>query len=126
RTRVLLAFEKAERSKDPLERAKHLTFVIVGGGPTGVELAGAIGEMANFILPQEYHHVSSGSAKILLLEGAPDILGSFAPSLVRRERKDLEALGVEVRTGSFASAVGPEGIESGNDWIPASTILWAA
>lgn len=126
RRRVLLAFELAELSQNADERTRHLTFVIVGGGPTGVELAGAIGEMANVILPKEYRHVDTGSAKILLLEGGSEILNSFAPSLIRRAHRDLQALGVEVRTGTFASALGPAGIRTGDEWIPASTVLWAA
>lgn len=136
RRRVLLAFEAAEREGDPLEQRRLLTFVIVGGGPTGVELAGALAEIARRTLRQDFRAIRSESARIVLLEGGPDVLAAFPPSLRAAARASLLTLGVEVLTGSLVTEVDARGVS----WratgpgaegavpqrIDAQTILWAA
>src|SRR6478672_7312962 len=99
RRRVLLAFEAAEREHDPAAATRLLTFVIVGGGPTGVELAGALAEIARHTLRGNFRHVRPESSRILLLEGGPNLLAAFPETLRMAARKSLETLGVEVRTG---------------------------
>ena len=99
RTRVLLAFERAERAATPEERHRHLTFVVVGGGPTGVEVAGAIAEIARFALKRDFRHIDPRHANILLLEGGPRILPSYPES--------LSAEGTGTRSGSSASTCAP-------------------
>lgn len=126
RRRVLLAFERAECCAREDERGAYLTFVIVGGGPTGVELAGAIGEMAHQALKNEFKHIDTRQARIVLLEGGSSILSGFDPKLVGRAVRDLEALGVEVRTGSMVTEIREDGVRAGELWIPARTALWAA
>ena len=106
RRRVLLAFERAESEPDRERRGAHLTFVIVGGGATGVELAGAIGEMKNYTLRHDFRAIDSRDARILLLDAGERILPSFAPALSVRAQRDLERLGVEVRTRSLVTDVG--------------------
>src|SRR5262245_40585271 len=101
RRRVLLAFEAAERESDPAERQRLLTFLIVGGGPTGVELAGALAEIARHSLPSDFRSIHPESARIMLLEGGPHILPTFTPSLRADARRSLERLGVEVVTGAL-------------------------
>jgi NADH dehydrogenase len=126
RRRVLLAFEAAERETDPAAQRRLLTFVIVGGGPTGVELAGALAEIARSALRGNFRHVRPESARILLLEGGPHVLASFPEKLRRAAHESLEKLGVEVRTGCVVSAIDGEGVTAGGERIPAETILWAA
>lgn len=126
RRRVLLAFERAECGARPEERDALLTFVIVGGGPTGVELAGAIGEMAHQALKNEFQRIDTRQARIVLVEGGPDILAGFDTRLTRRAKRDLHALGVDVRTNSMVTEIREDGVRAGEEWIPARTVLWAA
>jgi NADH dehydrogenase len=126
RRRMLLAFEAAEREQDDAAQRRLLTFVIVGGGPTGVELAGALAEIARHALKNDFRHIRPESARILLIEGSPHVLGTFPASLQADARKDLEQLGVEVRTGTVVTAIDEDGVTAGGEKIPAQTILWAA
>ena len=126
RRRVLLAFERAERESDPARRQALLTFVIVGGGPTGVELAGALAEIARQSLAKDFRHFDPSSSKIILLEGGPAVLPPFPEPLRDAARRDLERLGVEVRTGTLVTRIGPGFVEAGADRIAADTVLWAA
>ena len=126
RRRVLLAFEAAEREQDEAAQRRLLTFVIVGGGPTGVELAGALAEIARHALRNDFRRIHPESARILLVEGSPHVLGSFPDTLQAAARDDLKKLGVEVRTGSVVTAIDEDGVTAGGEKIPAQTILWAA
>jgi NADH dehydrogenase len=126
RRRVLLAFEAAERETDPAAQLRLLTFVIVGAGPTGVELAGALAEIARQSLRQNFRRIHPESARILLLEGGPHVLPPFAEPLRQAARRSLEQLGVEVRTGSVVTAVDEDGVAIGAERIAAATVLWAA
>jgi NADH dehydrogenase len=131
RRRVLLAFEAAEREPDEGRRRRVLTLVIVGGGPTGVELAGALAEIARQSIPQDFRSINPRSARILLLEGGPTILPQFAEPLRVAARQALERLGVEVRTGSIVTGVNEAGVVASagggaGESIDAQTVLWAA
>lgn len=126
RRRVLHAFEQAELADDALEQRKNLTFVIVGGGPTGVELAGAIGEMSRFTLAKDFRNIDAKSARIMLIEAGPRILPMFSEPLAARAMRDLEGLGVQTWTNSRVTAVSEDGVEIENETINASTVLWAA
>ena len=126
RRRVMEAYEAAERTNDPKERKKQLTFVIVGGGPTGVELAGSIGEMSRFTLSKFYRHIDPKLTRIFILEAADRILGTFAPELSSKATRELEKLGVQVWTSSLVSNVDADGVQIGRERIEAATVLWAA
>jgi NADH dehydrogenase len=126
RRRVLLAFEAAERVTDPAEQRRLLTFVIIGGGPTGVELAGALAEIARQTLRDDFRHIVPATAHILLLEGGPSVLPAFPESLRRSAQVSLEKLGVEVRTGAIVTDIDDVGVRIGGEHIPAETVLWAA
>ncbi len=126
RQQVLLAFEAAERDANPDEQSRLLTFVIVGGGPTGVELAGALAEIARQSLRDDFRRIRPESARILLVEGGADLLGMYPPSLRAAARRSLERLGVEVRTGSVVTRVDEAGVWVGAEQIEAQTVLWAA
>jgi NADH dehydrogenase len=126
RRQVLLAFEAAEREPDGEVQRRLLTFVIVGGGPTGVELAGALAEIARHTLRQDFRSIRPETARIVLLEGATHVLGAFPESLRRAAHASLAQLGVEVRTGAVVTAVNAEGVRVGDDRIAAQTVLWAA
>ncbi len=126
RRRVLLAFEAAEREADLQQRTRLLTFVIVGGGPTGVELAGALAEIARQSLPQDFRSINPRSARIVLIEAGPDILSTFPEPLRTRAREALTRLGVEVRTGVPVTRIDESGVTFGSEVIPAQTVLWAA
>ncbi|MGI8642889.1 MAG: NAD(P)/FAD-dependent oxidoreductase [Thermomicrobiales bacterium] len=126
RRRILMAFETAERITDESERQALMTFVIVGGGPTGVELAGAVAEMANRTLAHEFDHINPTKSRIYLLEGVDRILPPFAHALSRNARQELERLGVTVRTGTFVTDIDAAGVTIGEERIPARTVLWAA
>jgi NADH dehydrogenase len=126
RRQVLLAFEAAERETDPIAQRRLLTFVIVGGGPTGVELAGAFAEIARQSLRQDFRNIRPESARILLLEGGPHVLGTFPEKLQNRALASLTRLGVEVRTQSVVTVVDAEGVMVGEERIAAQTVLWAA
>lgn len=126
RRRFLLAFEAAERETDPIAKRASMTFVIVGGGPTGVELAGAIAEVARHDVPDEFRHIDTKSARIVLIEGGPRILASFSPALSARARRDLESLGVEVRVNQRVSRIDARGVEIGSERLDAGCVIWAA
>jgi NADH dehydrogenase len=126
RRRVLLAFEMAERCPDRVTREGWLTFVIVGGGPTGVELAGALAEMSRHSLRGDFRRIDPRRARILLLEGLPRLLTAWPEPLSRDARLALERRGVEVRTGQFVSHVDDEGVEVVGERIAARTVLWGA
>jgi NADH dehydrogenase len=126
RRRWLLAFERAERATDAAERDANLTFVIVGGGPTGVELAGMLPTIARYALPRDFRHIDTASARIILVEGGPRLLPAFPEDLSARARRDLVELGVDVRTSTLVTSVGDDFVEAGGERISARTILWAA
>ena len=126
RRRLLLAFERAEKTIDPRERDAHLTFVIVGGGPTGVELAGMIPMIARHSLPKEFRNIDTRRARIILVEGGPRVLPTFPENLAARARRDLEGLGVEVRTSSLVTGVEPGSVQIGDERVETCTVLWAA
>ncbi len=126
RRRVLEAFEAAERESNPDVRRRHLTFVVVGGGPTGVELAGAIGEMSRYTLARDFRAIDPRQTRVMLVEAGPRILPSFDAKLAARAMRDLESLGVQVWTAARVTNVSSEGVVIGNEQINASTVLWAA
>ena len=131
RRKVLLAFESAEREPDPARQRRLLTFIIVGGGPTGVELAGALAEIARHSLRNDFRRIRPESARILLVEGSPHVLGTFPDPLRVEARAALERLGVEVRTGALVTGVDGDGVvwktaAGPEERIEASTVLWAA
>jgi len=126
RRRVLTAFENAERATDPEERRKYLTFVVVGGGPTGVELAGAIGEMSRFTLAKDFRSINAKAAKVILVEAGPRILASFSEPQAAQAARDLVRLGVDVRTSSSVTWIDAEGIQMASERLRAGTVLWAA
>jgi len=126
RRRILQAFEDAERSAD-LERRKYfLTFVIVGGGPTGVELAGAIGEMSRFTLARDFHNIDPKLARVILIESGDRILSPFSREQSGRATRDLESLGVQVWTHSTVTGIDRDGVQIGAERVQAATVLWAA
>lgn len=126
RRRVLAALEDAEKCADAAKRKALLTFVVVGGGPTGVELAGALGEMTRHTLNKEFRHIDPGQARILLIEGSDRILSSFHPSLSERAQRDLEQIGVQVWTESRVTDISDKGVSVGEEHIHAHTVVWAA
>jgi NADH:quinone reductase (non-electrogenic) len=127
RRRVLLAFEAAERETDPVKQQRLLTFVIVGGGPTGVELAGALAEIARQSLVHDFRRIRPESARIILLEGSPYVLPPFPDPLRDRARRSLERLGVEVRTDAIVVGIDADGVTvKPSVHISAETVLWAA
>ena len=126
RRRVLLAYERAERESDPVRREAMLTFVVIGGGPTGVELAGALAEISRQSLARDFRHFDPGSARIILVEAGPAILTAFPESLREAASEHLAKLGVEVRTGTVVIGVADGRVEAGGSTIKAATVLWAA
>jgi NADH:ubiquinone reductase (H+-translocating) len=126
RRRILTSFEEAEREQDPARRKALMTFVVVGGGPTGVEMAGAIAEIARFSLARDFRHIDTRDAKVLLIEAGSQLLGAFPDRLSRHALRDLERLGVEVRFGQPVTAIAPDAVTVGSEIIPANTIVWAA
>lgn len=130
RRRMLSAFERAERTRDEDEIRRLLTFVVVGGGPTGVEMAGAIGEIARDTLKHEYRHIRPFEARIVLIEATDRILPVYRDNLSSKARDDLEKLGVEVRLNTTVSNIDKGGVEltttSGSERIEAATKIWAA
>jgi NADH dehydrogenase len=126
RRRLLVAFEQAERETDPKTRAALLTFVIVGGGPTGVELAGTIAELARDTLRRDFRRIDTGEARVVLIEAGPRLLSGFAEDLSAYALKALQKLGVTVELGQAVSDCGAEGVVFAGKSLPARTIIWAA
>ncbi|WP_426270806.1 NAD(P)/FAD-dependent oxidoreductase [Dyella kyungheensis] len=126
RRRVLLAFERAEREEDPAQRQAWLNFVVVGGGATGVELAGTLAEIARHTLPREFRRADPRKANILLVEAGPKLLPAFAPDLTEKARRQLEKLGVQVRLNTAVTAIDEHGVMLADTPYPARTVLWAA
>jgi NADH dehydrogenase len=126
RRRFLLAFELAEKTIDPDERDAYQTFVIVGGGPTGVELAGMISPTARLAMHEDFRRIDTRRTRVLLLEGGPRILPSFPEDLSADALEDLKKLGVEVRLNAMVTNIDREGVDVGTDRIPARTVFWAA
>ncbi|MGH7512262.1 MAG: NAD(P)/FAD-dependent oxidoreductase [Gemmatimonadales bacterium] len=126
RRRVLLAFERAEREPDPVRRHELLTFVVVGGGPTGVEMAGAVAEIRRYALRRDFRHIDPAEATVLLLEGGPRLLPAYPSSLSTEAKKELRRLGVEVRTETFVTNIRPGAVEAAGWVIPTQTVIWAA
>ncbi|MEZ5283596.1 MAG: NAD(P)/FAD-dependent oxidoreductase [Vicinamibacterales bacterium] len=126
RRRLLLAFEEAEREPDPVRQRQLLTFVLVGGGPTGVELAGALAEIARRALTDEFDRIDPTTARIVLVEAGPSILPAFPESLRDSARASLQRLGVQVVEGRAVSAIEPGRVRIGDEVIETETVLWAA
>jgi len=126
RRRVLSAFEFAERESDPDKRHAWLTFVIVGAGPTGVEMSGALCEIARHALASDFRRIDPTQARVILLEGSSRVLPPYKPELSETARRQLAHLGVDVRTGQRVTAIDEGGVHIGDDFIPARTVLWAA
>jgi NADH dehydrogenase len=126
RARILNAFERAEASTDPDEVRALLTFVIVGGGPTGVELAGTLAEIARHTLKDEFRRIDPGSARVVLVEAGPRVLPAFPPELSTSAQRQLEKLGVTVITGRAITNVDAMGVRIGDENVPVRTVLWAA
>ena len=126
RGRILLAFEEAERQADAQKRAALMTFVIVGAGPTGVELAGTIAELAKSTLPADFRHIDTREARIVLIEAGPRVLPAFAEDLSSYAKDALERLGVEVVLGQAVSECTAEGVVFGGERLASATIIWAA
>jgi NADH dehydrogenase len=126
RRNVLLAFELAEREPDPVRRRELLTFVIIGAGPTGVEMAGSLGEISRHTLARDFHNIDPSQARILLLEGVQRVLPVYSEPLSEKARQALEKLGVEVRTNTRVTHIDETGVFIGEEHIPARTVIWAA
>jgi NADH:ubiquinone reductase (H+-translocating) len=126
RKRFLLAFERAEQEEDPEVRREWLTFVIVGGGPTGVELAGTLKEMARLSLPLEFRRIRTDRARVILVEAGPSILTNFGSGLSEKAVLSLERIGVEVRLGQPITGLDDHAVQLGGERIPTRTVLWAA
>lgn len=126
RRRVLLAFEEAELEEDEAARSAKLTFVVVGGGPTGVEMAGAVREIAALTIPEDFRHVDTTTARVVLLEGGPRLLASMSEEASSRAKEQLEAMGVEVHLDTFVTDVDDENVWVGDRSLPAANIVWAA
>jgi NADH:ubiquinone reductase (H+-translocating) len=126
RRRILMAFEYAEKISDEAARKAAMTFVIVGGGPTGVEMAGAIAEIARYTLAKNFRHIDPSQARIILVEGESKVLASFPEDLRDKATKQLVDLGVEVRTGIHATNLSEQGLQVGNEFIPCRVKIWAA
>ena len=126
RRRFLSAFEEAEKSTDESERNAYLTFVIIGGGATGVELAGMLPTIARHTLRGEFRNIDTATARVILLEGGPRILPTFAEDLAAHAERDLRELGVDVRTRTMVTSVEPNAVCIGDERIVARTVLWAA
>lgn len=126
RREIFLAFERAERETDAARRKDWLTFVLIGGGPTGVEMAGALAEISRHSLEQDFRRINPADARIVLVEGHATLLPFYPSELTDSTRRHLEKLGVEVRLGQRVTAIDAGGVFIGNEWIGARTVLWSA
>ena len=126
RRRILMAFEFAEKTENTEARAAAMNFVIIGGGPTGVEMAGAIAEIARETLAKDFRHIDPSHARVILVEGDSRVLSSFPPDLSASALEQLQELGVEVRTGAHAQNLTENGVEVGGEFIPCRVKIWAA
>ena len=126
RRNILLAFEAAEIEPDAQKRRELMTFVLVGGGPTGVEMAGQIAEMAHVTLASDFRHLDPHTARIILLEGSPRILNTFHESLSAASQRYLEKMGVEIRTNKMVEKIDEKGVTVAGEFIPAGAVVWAA
>ncbi|MGY4346877.1 NADH dehydrogenase [Bradyrhizobium sp. GM7.3] len=126
RRHILVAFERAERETDPAKRAARLTFVIVGAGPTGVELAGTIAEMAHHTLPADFRNIDTNKARVVLIEAGPRVLAGFPDDLSAYAQASLEKIGVEVVLGQAVTEINREGVVFGGKLLEAKTRIWAA
>ena len=126
RERILLSFEKAERSNDPNEIEKQLTFVIVGGGPTGVEMAGAIAEISKKTMLKDFRKIDPSKTKIILIEGTDKLLNSFDQPLNSYTKRMLENIGVIVKVGKFVKQISSNGVQVDDEFIQTSNVIWAA
>jgi NADH dehydrogenase len=126
RRRILLAFERAERETDPVRQRAWLTFVVVGGGPTGVELAGAVAEIARHTLASEFRHIDPHRARVILLHAGDRVLPAYSPASSRSAQRQLERLGVYVHLGARVTAIDAEGVSTGRERVEGRTVLWAA
>src|SRR6476469_883525 len=126
RRRILLAFEYAEKIEDEAARKAAMTFVVIGGGPTGVEMAGAIAEISRYTLAKNFCHIDPSQARVILIEGAPRLLAAYPPDLCESARKQLVELGVEVRTDARATNITESGVQLNGEFIPCHVKIWAA
>lgn len=126
RRRILSAFENAENEIDPEKQKAFLNFVVVGGGPTGVELSGAIADISRTVLVHDFRRIDPSQAKIILIEMLPRVLSAFAEELSEKTRRDLTALGVEVRTSTRVNNINADGVLVGSLFIPSKSVFWAA
>jgi NADH dehydrogenase len=126
RRRVLMAFEVAERRTAATGQTSSLNFVIVGGGPTGVELAGALADIARRVMANDFRYIDPKQARMILLEGGPRILAAYPDDLSESAEKQLNELGVEVRTNTVVTAIEPEQVRIGNEVLPSAVTMWAA
>lgn len=126
RQQVLVAFERAERERDRAVQRKLLTFVVIGGGATGVELAGALAEISRHALAHEFRTIHPETARVILIEGGPEVLASYTPELSRFARRSLEQLGVSVWTGTRVTSIEAGVVRMGTETLEAATVLWAA
>jgi NADH dehydrogenase len=126
RENILLSLESAELEKDPAKRQKYLNFVIIGGGPTGVELAGAISEIVNKNLISDFRNIDASMTKVYMIEALPNILSSYPESLSKKALEDLKQLQVEVILNEKVTDINETGVKVGNRFIETKNILWAA
>jgi NADH:ubiquinone reductase (H+-translocating) len=126
RRRLLLAFEYAEKITDEAAKAAAMTFVVIGGGPTGVEMAGAIAEISRYTLEKDFRHIDPASARVILVEGDPRLISAFPEDLSASAMKQLKQLGVDVRLGVHAKNLSEAGLEVGDEFIPCRVKIWAA
>jgi NADH dehydrogenase len=126
RSRLLLSFERAEIEQDSANRSAHLSFVIVGGGPTGVELAGAIKELAVDVIPRDFRRTDTRRARVILIEAGPRLLPTFDPALSDKALRELVGLGVDVRLGTAVTAIDEDGVDVGGERLRSHNVIWAA
>lgn len=126
RRRILLSFERAELAENPADRDALLTFAIIGAGPTGVEMAGTIAELAQKVLPPEFRNIDTTATKVMLIEAGPRVLAAFSEDLSAYAKSALEKLGVEVRTGQPVTAITEDGVTIDETFVPCRTVIWAA